>query len=320
MITTHTNIQVLMLLLAVGASLPAQETLKPKQGSRPSAFLRAQKLKALALSGDVESSSIREAALSSPLPFVPVTPCRLMDTRAGSGFSGSFGAPTPSAGSTRTLPVTQSSCGIPATAAAYSLNITVVPSGPLGYLSVWPSGSARPLVSTLNSFDGAVVANAAIVPAGANGAIDLFVTDRSDVIVDINGYFASVSGAVNFYAVTPCRVMDTRTGSGFSGAFGSPSPTAGSTRDVPVTASPCGVPASAKAYSVNVTVVPKGPLSYLTIYPTGLARPIASTLNSFGGKIVANAAIVPAGTNGSVSVFVTDATDVIVDINGYLAP
>jgi hypothetical protein len=70
----------------------------------------------------------------------------------------------------------------------YSLNVTVVPQGPFSYLSLWPAGFERPLVSTLNSFDGRVVANAAIVPAGTN-AINVFVTNPADVILDINGYF-----------------------------------------------------------------------------------------------------------------------------------
>jgi hypothetical protein len=42
----------------------------------------------------------------------------------------------------------------------------------------------------MNSYNGSVVANAAIVPAGNNGAISVFVTDLSDVLLDINGYFA----------------------------------------------------------------------------------------------------------------------------------
>jgi hypothetical protein len=75
-------------------------------------------------------------------------------------------------------------------AAAYSLNVTVVPDATLSYLSAWPTGSAQPFVSTLNSLDGAVVANAAIVPAGTNGAISVFVTNNTHVILDINGYFA----------------------------------------------------------------------------------------------------------------------------------
>ena len=81
-------------------------------------------------------------------------------------------------------------CGVPANAMAYSLNTTVVPSGPLGFLSMWPTGQSQPTVSTLNSLDGRIKANAAIVPAGANGSVSVFVTNRTDVILDINGYFA----------------------------------------------------------------------------------------------------------------------------------
>src|SRR4029079_18159998 len=82
-------------------------------------------------------------------------------------------------------------CGAPANAAAYSLNVTVVPHGLLGYLTGWPTGQPQPLVSTLNSLDGTVLANAAIVPAGTGGAISFYAVNTTDVVVDINGYFAA---------------------------------------------------------------------------------------------------------------------------------
>ena len=94
------------------------------------------------------------------------------------------------AGSTRTFPIPQSSCGIPANASAYSFNVTVVPQGVLEWLTAWPAGLGQPFVSTLNSYDGSVAANAAIVPAGGSGAISVFVTGTTHVILDINGYFA----------------------------------------------------------------------------------------------------------------------------------
>ncbi len=268
-----------------------------------------------------EAGGTNQAILSDPLPLVAVTPCRIMDTRGGQGKTGAFGPPTMTGGSTRTVPIPQSGCGIPDSAKAYSMNVTVVPAGPLSYLSIWPAGQPQPLVSTLNSFDGKIVANAAVVPAGTNGAINVYVTDRTDVIIDINGYFANTgSPTLPFYSVTPCRVADTRAGEGKTGLFGPPTPSGGSTREIPIPQSNCNIPTTAKAYSLNVTVVPAGSLSYLTIWPTGQAQPLVSTLNSFEGKIVANAAIVPAGLNGSVNVFVTHRTDVILDINGYFAP
>jgi hypothetical protein len=109
------------------------------------------------------------------------------DTR---NANGPFGGPEMGAGATRSFAIPASACNIPSNAAAYSLNVTVVPGGPLSYLSAWPTGSPQPLVSTLNSFDGSVVANAAIVPAGTNGAIDVYVSNPTHVILDINGYFA----------------------------------------------------------------------------------------------------------------------------------
>jgi uncharacterized repeat protein (TIGR01451 family) len=246
------------------------------------------------------------------LQFVAVTPCRVADTR---GAAGPFGGPTPTGGSTRSFAIPQGACGIPSTAQAYSLNVTAVPERPLGYLSLWPAGQAQPAVSTLNSWGGIVVANAAIVPAGTGGAVSVFVSDPTDVILDINGYFDSTGSA--FYPATPCRVADTRNA---SAEFGGPSMSSGQTRGFPIPVGSCGIPSIASAYAMNVTVVPNGPLGYLSTWPTGQAQPYVSTLNSWTGKVVADAAIVPAGTDESISVFVTDPTDVILDINGYFAP
>jgi hypothetical protein len=71
---------------------------------------------------------------------------------------------------------------------------------------MWPFGVTQPYVSTLNSVDGSVVANAAIVPAGAGGGVDVYVTNQTHVILDINGYFAASGGsggvAPNGYTVT----------------------------------------------------------------------------------------------------------------------
>ena len=72
---------------------------------------------------------------------------------------------------------------------AYSLNATVVPQGMLGYLMLWPAGEASPAVSTLNSYDGSVVSNAALVPA-SNGAINAFAPTPTALVLDLNGYFA----------------------------------------------------------------------------------------------------------------------------------
>jgi len=105
-------------------------------------------------------------------------------------------------------------CNIPASAAAYSLNVTVVPPAPLGYLTIWPTGEAQPITSLLNSPDGRTKADAAIVPAGSSGAVSVYVSDTTNVILDIDGYFAPPgSQTLQFYPLAPCRVMDTRNSS-----------------------------------------------------------------------------------------------------------
>src|SRR5262249_45498479 len=136
---------------------------------------------------------------------------------------------------------------------------------------------------------GTVVANAAIVPAGTGGAIDVFVTQQTHLIIDVNGYFAApTSGGLLFYPATPCRVGGTRNA---PGPFGGPALLG--QRDFNIPAGPCGVPATPKAYSLNATVVPHRPLGYLTLWPAGQPQPGVSTLNSPDASIVSNAAIVP---------------------------
>jgi hypothetical protein len=246
------------------------------------------------------------------LQFYPLTPCRILDTR---NPSGTFGGPSISGGTSRSFPIPSSTCNVPVNAAAYSLNVTAVPQGPLGYLTAWPAGQPQPLVSTLNSQDGTVLANAAIVPAGTNGAVSFFATNTTDLVVDINGYFAPPgTGGLNFYTVTPCRLVDTRNA---NGTFGGPVMNANMTRTFPLSQGSCGLPSNAAAYSLNMTVVPAGPLGYLATWPAGGNQPLVSTLNAVKGQVVANAALVPAGANLAVNVYVTNTTQVIIDTNGY---
>jgi uncharacterized repeat protein (TIGR01451 family) len=253
---------------------------------------------------------------ANPLQFVPVAPCRVMDTR---NATGPVGGPYIAAGTARTVPIPSSPCGVPANAVAYSLNVTVVPrTGWLGFLTVWPTGQPQPLVSTLNSMDGSILANAAIVPAGTGGSINAYATNDTELIIDINGYFVPpATGTLQFYPLTPCRVLDTRNP---SGTFGGPAISGLTSRSFPIPSSGCGAPSSAAAYSLNVTVVPHGMLGYVTAWPTGQSRVDVSILNSLDGTVLADAAIVPAGTGGAVSFYASNTTDLVVDINGYFAP
>jgi hypothetical protein len=259
------------------------------------------------------------AAAPVPVNFVPLAPCRLVDTRAAENVPAPFGAPSLGAGESREFPFPLGRCAIPSTARAYSVNITVVPRAALGFLTLWPAGSPRPLASTLNAPAGGIVANAAIVPAGAGGAVSVYATDATDLIVDVNGYFdLPGASAYSFFATSPCRLVDTRNA---AGALGGPALASGVSRDFPLALAPCGLPSSARAYSLNATVVPAASrLGYVTLYPAGGAMPLASTLNSPNGSIVANAALVPAGSGGSVAAYSTDRTHLVLDANGYFAP
>jgi len=69
------------------------------------------------------------------------------------------------------------------------LNATVVPPSPLGFLTMWPQGATKPLVSTLNANDGAVTSNMAIVPTN-NGSVSAFGSSATHLVLDISGYFA----------------------------------------------------------------------------------------------------------------------------------
>jgi trimeric autotransporter adhesin len=248
--------------------------------------------------------------------YVPVTPCRVADTR---NANGAFGGPAIAAGTSRDFVIPSSACGIPATATAYSLNVAVVPGGPLGYLTVWPTGQQQPLVASTNSVDGRVKSTAAIVPAGASGAISVYATNATNVVLDINGYFvpATTTGALAFYPVTPCRVVDTRNA---PGPLAGPSLAGNTSRSFPILSSACGIPSTAQAYSLNFAAVPKVPLGYLTAWPAGQSQPLVATLNAVTGTVTANAAIVPAGTSGAIEVFASNDTDLVIDINGYFAP
>ena len=308
-------------------------------------------------------ASTATEGFATGLQFFPVSPCRLVDTRgAAAGFNGisPFAGPALLSGATANIAVQSSSeasadttpapCGaIPSGAQAYSLNTTLVPlAGALvHYITLWPSGVAQPTVSTLNDQQGEVVANAAIVPAGApSGGVSVYNQGpaTADVILDLNGYFAAPTG-LKFYPVSPCRLVDTRGASaGFNGIspFSGPAIAAGATITIPVqsaaeaaantTPAPCGtIPSSAQAYSLNLTVVPNtvltdaypGVVSFVTIWPAGVAQPTVSTLNDQEALIVANAAIVPAGSgSGGISVYNSgpSATHVVIDMNGYFAP
>jgi hypothetical protein len=249
------------------------------------------------------------------LEFIPMTPCRVVDTQ---GAFGPLGGPELTANTSREFDLPRGDCSIPNTAVAYSLNSIVVPKTTLGFITIWPSGRPRPVASTSNS-DGRIKVNSAIVSAGSDGGVSVFVTDSSHVILDINGYFipAGTKPALAYYPLFPCRLLDTRNR---TGPLGGPEIAGGKVRNFPIQSGSCGIPFDAEAYSLNITAIPTTALGNLVVWPSGQPEPLLPTLVSPDGSVAANAAIVAAGTNnGSLSISVSDDSDVVVDINGYFA-
>ncbi len=243
----------------------------------------------------------RVAAAPATTSFRPVTPCRLLDTRdAGTRMSGN---------STKAV-VAAGRCDVPAGAVALALVVTVTNTAATGYLTVWPSGEARPLASTINFTAGNTRANGAVIELGADGAVAVYTTTTAHVVVDVTGAFvpeASGHAVVGrFVPAVPTRLLDTRT------AGGRPAP--GTSRTVPL---PAGVPADAVALAVNITTTETLGAGFFAAYPTGTAMPVASVLNSDGaGQTRAAGAIVPVNAGG-FQVFTNRGDHIVVDYTGY---
>jgi hypothetical protein len=132
------------------------------------------------------------ATAAGPLQFYSVTPCRVVDTRGAVGLTG---GPQLAAFQVRNFPM-RGRCGIDSAAIAVSLNVTVVQPASSGYLTLWPSGSAQPVVSTINFTPAdTALANGAIVPLSTVvGSSEIAVFNGSPggthVILDVTGYFA----------------------------------------------------------------------------------------------------------------------------------
>ena len=130
---------------------------------------------------------------------------------------------------------------------------------------------------------------------------------------------SDVTPGVGFVGIDPCRLVDTRQ-AGFPATYGTPALVAGASRNFDLNSQPnCGgIPAGVEAYSLNFTVTqPQGP-GHLKVFPQGGLDPgDISTINYAAGQTIANAAIVPAGTNDGITVIAASGTHVIIDINGY---
>ncbi|HEX8412108.1 MAG TPA: hypothetical protein VF883_24880 [Thermoanaerobaculia bacterium] len=133
--------------------------------------------------GDVNGGSV----------FVAVTPCRVVDTRLATG---AFGGPAFTAGTVRHYVIKNGPCtGIPE-AASYSLNVTALSYSSSGHVTVYPLGSTPPPVATVNFGSGWTVSNA-VVSGALSGAVSVYASASTHILLDVNGYFHDGSDPMN---------------------------------------------------------------------------------------------------------------------------
>jgi beta-glucanase (GH16 family) len=149
-------------------------------------------------------------------------------------------------------------------------------------------------------------------PAGS-GIVDVTVTTAGGTsATSIADRFAYTLPPAAYTAVTPVRLLDTRNAGGSLGA--------GGVLNLTVAGVTPGAPAGASAVVLNVTVTNTTAASYLTVYPAGATRPLASSLNWAAGKTIPGLVTVQVGTGGAITIFNgVGSTDVVVDLEGYFA-
>jgi hypothetical protein len=245
-----------------------------------------------------------DAAPSETAAYVPIGPVRLADTRA-----------TP-CGCTRldsnTIRVEIAGrADIPADIVAVAVTVTATPTATAGFVTTFPSRTARPLTSTLNTRPDRVTANSAIMPVGSDGAIELYHLVPGELIVDVTGVFvpAATAGAGRLVALPTSRLVDTREPSGGARPL---KPNGDLT--VPL---PPDVATDATALVVNITSVLETRPGHLSVRPAGSAPTTTSFMNPNGsGQAAAASVIVPVSPDGfTIRSFAGG--HVIVDVTGW---
>jgi glucose/arabinose dehydrogenase len=248
--------------------------------------------------------------------LVSINPARVLDTRVGfTTFDGlQQGGGLRGAGSVTEVQIA-GRLGIPSNAAAVVLNVTVTEPSAAGYVTVYPCGANPPLASNVNVVQGSTVAVMVVAKIGADGKVCIFTQSPAQLVADVDGYLPA---STTYTPLLPARLLETRPGlTTVDGqAMGGGIRARGMVTTLQVTGRG-GVAAGAKTVSLSVTVTNPVGAGFVTVYPCGII-PLASNLNYVAGQTVANATIVKLGPGGTVCLFNSEATDLVVDVNGYL--
>ena len=179
------------------------------------------------------------------------------------------------------------------------------------------NGLVTGLTAAATSFTGSLVGDAAtgvVTVANASPAgsftVDVTATDNCGATTQTSFGLTVIFDPGAFFTVTPCRVFDTRSGAPL---------TCGTAQDFTMIGGACGLPASATAVSLNVTVTQATAQGNLRLFSSGTPVPLVSTLNYVAGLTRANNAVAPLSASGQMAVLCAPSgtTHVIVDVNGY---
>ncbi len=248
-----------------------------------------------------------DGEVTDPGGFIALAPARIVDTRSAGGKL----APNES----RDVQVT-GRAGVPdSNVSAVVVNVTVTEPTASGYLTAYPSGTARPTASNLNWTAGTTIPNLVTVKVGSNGMVSLFSfgTGSVHVVADVAGYYLGgrpVKPGM-FVALAPARVLDTRSSRPVAARASTPLSLTGRG----------GIPSSGvSAVVLNTTVTDTTAPGYLTAYPSSATPPTASNLNWSGpGTTIPNLVTVQLGSEGYVAFYngSSGPTQVVADTAGY---
>ncbi len=210
--------------------------------------------------------------------------------------------------------------GVPTNATAVVLNVTATESAGDGFVTVWPTGTVRPLASSINLTAASQTRpNLVITPVGTDGKVSMFSQRGTHLLADVTGYFTAATGPTTsgrILPLAPTRVFDTRPDEAAPGPKGY---VAGGATISAQIAGVAGVPADATAVVLNVTATESAGDGYVTVWPTGQDRPSTSTLNlARAGDTAANLVVMPLGDGGRIDLFVQRGAHLLADVTGYV--
>jgi hypothetical protein len=254
--------------------------------------------------------------------YAPLSPTRLVDTRAGGLTVDHVNEATGAVGPEQSLVVpVLNRGGVPASGvSAVVLNVTAVAPTSGGHLRVYPTGDPLPNVSNLNFSAGKTIPNLVIAKVGVDGSVSIYnAAGFTHLVVDVAGYFPEGTG---YSSLSPSRLVDTRasgqTIDNLNQGTGAVGPE--QSLNIPVLGRG-GVPATGvTSVVVNVTAVAPTSGGHLRVYPAGEALPNTSNVNFSAGTTIPNLVVAKVGADGSIRIYnAAGYSHIIVDVAGYFS-